>query len=550
MQDLLPNDPTEVGAYRLVGRLGHGAQGVVYLAERPGGGQAAVKVLGAGLATDQRLLRRFEKEVDAARKVAPFCTAAVLDADLDAVPPYVVSEYVPGPSLREAVLTEGPRTGAALDRLAVATATALVAIHQAGVVHRDFKPANVLLGPDGPRVIDFGIARSLEETATQTGSVLGTPAYMAPEQIRGAVVGTAVDVFAWGGVMAFAATGTAPFPGETIVTVIQQVLHEPPRLDGLEGPLREIVAASLNKDPDKRPTSGELLSMLLGNDPAVAGRPVDETLADASSRVADASTVLAPFVVPPAHTRADASDAPPTLPVGAVGAAAPGLDETAAQAAPDAATMKAARIAGTDVTAPGAPATAVGPPAVAGAAGAGGPGGPDRSGPSGPGGPGGPGGPQRPWLPKWTHGLHPAVPIAGVVAVLAVLGIAGWLILPGLFGGEARGDRVANETPDPVEQSVGTPEPETDPTDTESEPGQGWVEPGPTDSGWTGQSPGWQSSGAPSQPADTDEPDDETSEPDDGEQTTETPTDPGTEPVDPPDDPPDQGDDTDPQASG
>ncbi|MBN3584967.1 serine/threonine protein kinase, partial [Algoriphagus aestuarii] len=242
---LRPEDPTRVGDYDLVARIGKGGQGVVYLGKAPDGTRVAVKVMETSWASNSRARSRFAKEIEAASKVAPFCTAALLDSDINADPPYIVSEYIEGPSLRDAVLRDGPRTGAALDRLAISTATALVAIHQAGVIHRDFKPANVLLGPDGPRVIDFGIARHSEATVTATDSIVGTPAYMAPEQVEGRELTPAVDIFAWAGVMVFAATGQSPFHDETLPAIINRVLHQPPRLDGVDERLRPLLEACL-----------------------------------------------------------------------------------------------------------------------------------------------------------------------------------------------------------------------------------------------------------------------------------------------------------------
>ncbi|MGP3956768.1 serine/threonine-protein kinase [Nonomuraea sp. 3N208] len=254
VEPLREGDPTAVGPYRLQGRLGAGGQGVVYLSQGPDGRPVAVKVLREGLANE-----RFAKEIDAARRVEPFCIAQVLDASLSGRP-YIVTEYVEGPSLQEA----GRHVGADLQRLAVATATALAAIHQAGIVHRDFKPANVLLGQGGPRVIDFGIARSVEAGLTATSSIVGTPAYMAPEQLAGERIGPAVDVFAWASVIVFAATGTPPFGEDSLPAVINRILHNEPQLGDLPQPLRGIVLRCLAKDPARRPAMRDVLLQLLG----------------------------------------------------------------------------------------------------------------------------------------------------------------------------------------------------------------------------------------------------------------------------------------------
>src|SRR5439155_5695978 len=177
---LRARDPAAVGAYRLLGRLGQGGQGVVYLGQDPAGGHVAVKVIHVDWADMPEARAQFAREIAAARQVAAFCTARILAAEVDDELPYVVSEYIEGPTLFGRVREQGPIGGTALERLAVGTATALTAIHQAGVVHRDFKPGNVILGPDGPRVIDFGIARALGGTETLTSRVIGTPPYMAP----------------------------------------------------------------------------------------------------------------------------------------------------------------------------------------------------------------------------------------------------------------------------------------------------------------------------------------------------------------------------------
>ncbi|MEN3535011.1 serine/threonine-protein kinase [Microbispora sp. ZYX-F-249] len=258
-------DPTFIGPYRIVRRLGAGGQGIVYLGTDGAGAPVAVKVLRPEIAADETTRSRFAREVAVAQRVASFCTAQFLAADLWSDPPYIVTEYVDGPSLQEEVARNGPRTGAALHRLAVGTATALTAIHEAGLVHRDFKPGNVLLGADGPRVIDFGIARALDATATVSSQVVGTPAYMAPEQIKAAEVGPAADVFAWGAVITFAATGRSPFAADTTHAVLYRVIDGEPDIAGVPEPLRALVARCLAKEPAQRPAMREVLMRLLGS---------------------------------------------------------------------------------------------------------------------------------------------------------------------------------------------------------------------------------------------------------------------------------------------
>ncbi|MGI5127519.1 serine/threonine-protein kinase [Pseudonocardia sp. CA-107938] len=270
---LLVGDPDHVAGYRLEARIGQGGQGVVFLGRDRTGRAVAVKLLHPTMLGDSVARARFAKELAAIRKVARFCTAQVLDADTEGDRPYIVSEFVDGPSLAVEVARTGPRRGAELDRLAIGTATALVAIHQAGVVHCDFKPANVLLAQDGPRVIDFGIARALDVSGT-VSEVIGTPAFMAPEQITRTDVRAATDVFAWAATIAFAVNGASPFAGRSSVESMYRVLEDPPDLGGMDGSLRTVVERCLAKDPADRPGSRELLLDLL----AVLGSAGEHTV--------------------------------------------------------------------------------------------------------------------------------------------------------------------------------------------------------------------------------------------------------------------------------
>jgi len=272
-QPLEPADPPRLGPYRVTGRIGSGGQGVVYLGEAEDGTPVAIKLFHASIGADRSLRDAFTRELEAAKRVARFCIAQVLDSGMAGGRPYIVSEYVPGRSLYDVVNEEGPRSGSALDRLAISTSTALVALHDAGVVHRDFKPQNVLLAPDGPRVIDFGIARALAGTGTMTSRVVGTPAYMAPEQFSGGELGLAVDVFSWAATMAFAATGRSPFGWDSLPAIMNRVLNAPPDLDGVEPPLRDLLAECLAKDPADRPSAQQILDRLVRRNGHAAAHP-------------------------------------------------------------------------------------------------------------------------------------------------------------------------------------------------------------------------------------------------------------------------------------
>ncbi|MGP4009584.1 serine/threonine-protein kinase [Streptomyces sp. 4N124] len=264
MQPLDVDEPTTVGPYRLLGRLGSGGMGRVYLGRSSGGRTVAVKIVHPHFALDEEFRARFRREVDAARRVGGAWTASVLDADPDARVPWVATAYAAGPSLSAAVADRGPLPIHSVRALGAGLAEALAAVHELGLVHRDVKPSNVLLTLDGPLLIDFGIARATDGTAslTSTGVSIGSPGYMSPEQIVGKGVTGAADVFSLGAVLAYAATGEPPFPGDSSAALLYKVVHEEPELGSLTGDLRELVAACLGKDPAARPSPGEVARRL------------------------------------------------------------------------------------------------------------------------------------------------------------------------------------------------------------------------------------------------------------------------------------------------
>jgi serine/threonine protein kinase len=299
MLALRDTDPRQVGGYRLLGRLGEGGQGVVFLAVGPAGSQAAVKLLPP--TTDPQVRSRFLKEVAAAQRVARFCTAQVLDAGIFERRPFIVSEYVSGPSLVEVVEQFGPRGGATLERIAVATLAALGAVHAVGMVHRDFKPGNVLLGPDGPVLIDFGLAAVPGMTTMgPSGQVaIGTPAFMAPEQLAAERVTAAADMWSWAVTMVFAGTGGLPFRGESLTATAFAILHSEPDVGRLPEPLGSLVYRCLNKDPAVRPSARGVLGELVAAGVRLIGpMPPIASALDTDEKTAKSEQVLAALPEP------------------------------------------------------------------------------------------------------------------------------------------------------------------------------------------------------------------------------------------------------------
>ena len=259
---LQQTDPSRVGGYRLVARLGAGGMGVVYLAETRDGQPVAVKVLRPELADNPEFRTRFGREVTALTRIQGMCTVRVIEADTEAPKPFLVTEYADGPSLSEYVDAYGPLDPQMLYGLATGLAEALAAIHAAGIVHRDLKPSNVLLTAAGPKVIDFGIAQALDTTSlTRTGITVGSVGFMAPEQITGRA-GTAADIFTWAVTVAFAAGGKAPFGTGPSDAIMYRIMHADPDISAVPPGLRPLVEAALAKDPQARPTAAQVLAAL------------------------------------------------------------------------------------------------------------------------------------------------------------------------------------------------------------------------------------------------------------------------------------------------
>ncbi|MFF4433532.1 serine/threonine-protein kinase [Streptomyces sp. NPDC001513] len=259
MMRLRREDPRVVGSFRLHRRLGAGGMGVVYLGSDRRGQRVALKVIRPDLAEDQEFRSRFAREVSAARRIRGGCTARLVAADLEAERPWFATQYVPGPSLHDKVAEEGPLTAAQIAAVGAALSEGLVAVHEAGVVHRDLKPSNILLSPKGPRIIDFGIAWATgASTLTHVGTAVGSPGFLAPEQVRGAAVTPATDVFALGATLAYAATADSPFGHGSSEVMLYRVVHEEPHLQGVPDALAPLVRACLAKDPEERPSTLQL----------------------------------------------------------------------------------------------------------------------------------------------------------------------------------------------------------------------------------------------------------------------------------------------------
>ena len=282
MVSLREGDPSRIGRFRLTARLGAGGMGVVYLGEAKGTGQVAIKVIRPEVGDEDEFRARFRREVALLTRVQGLCTVRVVEADTESTSPFLVTEYADGPSLSEHVKRSGPLDPEMLIGLATGLAEALVAIHRAGVVHRDLKPGNVILTKAGPKVIDFGIAQALDGTVlTRTGMSMGSPGFMAPEQITGEP-GQAADIFSWGLTVAYAASGRQPFGSGPAEVLPYRIVHGTPDIGEVPDVLRPLVEAAVAKDPSARPAADDLLAWLtaaVAPTPVYDAEPADEDFA-------------------------------------------------------------------------------------------------------------------------------------------------------------------------------------------------------------------------------------------------------------------------------
>jgi serine/threonine protein kinase len=311
--ELRPNDPVQMGPYRLVGVLGGGGMGRVYLGQSAGGRRVAVKVIRPDLADDSQFRKRFGREVSAARRVSGLYTALVVDAEVDGPVPWLATAYIDGPALSAEVEDSGPFGLARLLDLAAGLAEGLAAVHKAEIVHRDLKPSNVLLGPDGPVIVDFGISRAVEATTlTSAGVLIGSPGFMAPEQVLdSSSVSSASDVFSLGALLCYAATGRGPFGEGMLESIVYRTVHGQPDLGGVPDELRPLVARCLDRDPARRPATADVLARVAAQR-SPTWRADGSTLPAPEARTADAwaaavpptNLLTAPFSPAPAYREA------------------------------------------------------------------------------------------------------------------------------------------------------------------------------------------------------------------------------------------------------
>ncbi|MFJ4775958.1 serine/threonine-protein kinase [Streptomyces sp. NPDC088762] len=315
-QPLEADDPPMVAGYRIAARLGSGGMGKVYLSHTPGGRPVAIKVIRPEFAEDPEFRRRFRQEVQSAQRVQGLYTAPVIDSDTDGPNPWLATAYVPGPTLSAAVAEHGPLPGRTILMLVAGIAEALQVIHGAGIVHRDLKPSNVLLAADGPRVIDFGIARAADATSlTASGVAVGTPAFMAPEQAAGREISAATDIFALGQVAAYAALGAPAYGEGPSHGVLYRIVHEEPDLSGLPAELRPLVTRCLVKDPAGRASLTEILDLCrAAADQTQLRRPEDWLPGGVAAGISNRQEVPAPVPTAPVATATAAAAAPAAAP--------------------------------------------------------------------------------------------------------------------------------------------------------------------------------------------------------------------------------------------